>query len=80
MKGATMNQRIARMKPASMLNHDDPSIRISTLINFMESAQQALESKGEVDAAFRFECLAQYLREDHKPGTPLIFSKTIIGM
>ena len=46
----------------------------------MESAQQALESKGEVDAAFRFECLAQYLREDHKPGTPLIFSKTIIGM
>lgn len=74
------NQRIAKMKPASFINHDDPAIRISTLIAFMEAAQKALEDRGEEDSAFRFECLTQYLREDHKPGKPLLFSKTAIGM
>ena len=75
-----MNQRIAKMKPASFVNHDDPAIRISTLITFVEAAHKALEARGEEDSAFRFECLLQYLREDHKAGTPLLFSKTAIGM
>ena len=74
------NQRIARMKPASFINHDNPTIRISTLITFMDAAQKALEAKGEMDEAFRFECLVQYLRQDYKPGTPLLFSKSAIGM
>lgn len=74
------NQRIAKMKPASFTGHDDPLIRVSMLINFMVAAQKALEAKGEEDGAFRFECLAQYLREDYKLGTPLVFTKTAIGM
>lgn len=74
------NQRIAKTKPASFVNHDDPTIRVSTLINFMVAAQKALEARGEADEAFRFECLAQYLREDYKLGTPLVFSGTAIGM
>ena len=74
------NQRIAKMKPASFVNHDDPSIRISTLIKFMETAQKALEDRKLEDEAFRFECLAQYLRDDYKLGTPLIFSGMAIGM
>lgn len=75
-----MNQRIARMKPASMTNYDDPNIRVSTLIKFLESAQLALEDRKLEDEAFRFECLAQYLREDYKLGTPLVFSGMAIGM
>jgi len=75
-----MHQRIAKMKPASFINHDDPAIRISTLITFMETAQKALEAKGLDDEAFRFECLTQYLREDHKPGKPLTYCGMAIGL
>jgi len=49
-----MNQRIAKMKPASMSNYDDPNIRVSTLIKFLEGAQLALEARGEEDSALRF--------------------------
>ena len=75
-----MNQRIARMKPASMTNHDDPSIRVSSLIKFIEGAQLALEARGEEDSAVRFECLAQYLRDDYKLGIPFVFRGAAIGM
>lgn len=75
-----MNQRIAKMKPASLLNHDDPNIRTSTLVAFLEAAQQALEARGEEDAAIRFECFKDYLRNDHKSGTPLVFRGRTIGM
>lgn len=75
-----MNQRIAKMKPASFINHDDPAIRISTLITFVEAAHKALEARGEEDSAFRFECLLQYLREDHKPGKPLTYCGMAIGL
>lgn len=75
-----MNQRIAKMKPASLLNHDDPSIRTSTLVAFLEAAQQALEARGEEDAAVRFECFKEYLLNDYKMGSPLLFSKSAIGM
>lgn len=74
------NQRIARMKPASFVNHDNPSINVSTLTKFMEAAQKALEAKGEMDEAFRFECIVQYLQKDYKLGTPLVFTPTAIGM
>ena len=75
-----MNQRIARMKPASMTNHDDPSIRVSTLIKFIEGAQLALEARGEEDSAVRFECFKDYLLNDYKMGSALLFSKSAIGM
>jgi hypothetical protein len=78
--GATMNQRIARMKPASMNSHDNPSIHVTTLINFMGAAQKALEARGEMDEAFRFECIVQYLRNDYRSGTPLLFSGGAIGL
>lgn len=75
-----MNQRIAHMKSASMVGHDDPSIRSSTLIKFLSEAQLALEARGEEDAAFRFECFKQWVEQDYKPGKPFAFSKTAIGM
>jgi hypothetical protein len=46
----------------------------------METAQKALEAKGLEDEAFRFECLTQYLREDHKPGKPLTYCGMAIGL
>ena len=75
-----MNQRIARMKPASMTNHYDPSIRVSSLIKFIEGAQLALEARGEEDSAVRFECFKDYLLNDYKMGSALLFSKSAIGM
>jgi hypothetical protein len=75
-----MNQRIAKMKPASMSSFDDPVIRASTLIKFLEGAQLALEARGEEDSALRFECFKDYLRLDYKSGSSLTFSRTAIGM
>lgn len=74
-----MYQRAARMKP-SMDSFDNPSIRISTLIKFAEDAQKALEARGEVDSALRFECLKDYLEQDYKSGTSFVFKGSAIGL
>ena len=75
-----MFQRKANMKPASFANHDNPSIRIHSLIKFVDQAQKACESRGEEDAAFRFECFKQWLEMDYRSGKPFEFSTTAIGM
>lgn len=75
-----MNQRPAKMKPASMTSFDNPTIRMSALISFVREAQLALEAKGEEDSALRFECLKEYLEQDYKSSTPFVFAKRAIGM
>jgi hypothetical protein len=36
--------------------------------------------KGEPDSAFRFEMVAEYLRQDFKPGTPLHYTPMALGL
>lgn len=75
-----MYQRRANMKPASMTHYDDPNIRLSALIKFVRHAQQALQDRGAADEAVTFECLGDFLEQDYKPGTPLVFKHQAIGL
>jgi hypothetical protein len=75
-----MNQRVAKMKPASFMSHDNPTIRVHSLVKFLHDAQLACEAKGEEDSALRFECFKEWLEQDYKPGQTFQFSKTAIGM
>ena len=50
------------------------------LIKFMEECQHQLTLKGEPDSAFRFEMVAEYLRQDFKPGTPLQYTPMALGL
>ena len=50
------------------------------LIKFMEECQRQLTLKGEPDSAFRFEMVAEYLRQDFKPGTPLQYTPMALGL
>ena len=73
-----MFQRKANMKPASL--SDRYSIDAGDLIKFCEQAMVSLESRDLSDEAFRFEMLAEYLRNDYKPGQSLKFSGRAIGL
>jgi hypothetical protein len=46
----------------------------------MEECQRQLILKGEPDSAFRFEMVAEYLRQDFKPGTPLHYTPMALGL
>jgi len=50
------------------------------LIKFMEECQRQLILKGEPDSAFRFEMVAEYLRQDFKPGSPLQYTPMALGL
>jgi hypothetical protein len=50
------------------------------LIRFLEQCQKRLEMEGETDAAFRFEMVAEYFKQDYKPGHPVQFSGSVLGL
>lgn len=60
------NQRAGNWKPAAMGDGDRMSIR--DIIGFAKSAQQLLETKGEEDAAFYFEQVADWLQTNPQKG------------
>lgn len=74
-----MYQRQTRMKQPMQV-FDDPMIRMSSLIKFVDTACKELEFRGEVDSALCFECLRDYLEQDYKPGTPFAFTGHAIGL
>lgn len=50
------------------------------LLKFVEECQHQLTLKGESDSAFRFEMIAEYLRQDFKPGTPFLYTPMALGL
>lgn len=50
------------------------------LIKFIEECQHQLTLKGEPDSAFRFEMVADYLKNDFKPGSPLYYNPMVLGL
>lgn len=63
-----MNQRPANMK-SSMASGDRKTISAHDLLTFLDNAVTDLESKGEVEAATRFEIFRDYVKEDVIDGT-----------
>lgn len=68
-----------RMKSISQMAPE--RIHVRDLIRFVGEAQGALEEKGELDSALRFEILKDFLERDFDPrkGT-LKFSGMAIGL
>lgn len=73
-----MHQRKANMKPAGL--DDSVNISLRSLIEFVSDCESTLQSKGEEDEAFRFECLLEYLRNDFTPSKGLHFKPGVIGL
>ena len=66
------------MKPAAL--QDGCNVPLRSLIAFIEDCERSLKAKGEEDEAFRFECIAQYLRNDFTPSKGLTFKSGVIGL
>jgi len=73
-----MFQRKANMKPAGL--QDGCNVSLGSLITFIESCEKSLKSKGHEDEAFRFECIADYLRKDFTPSKGLTFKSGVLGL
>jgi|DEB3_MinimDraft_2_1074329.scaffolds.fasta_scaffold10095_3 hypothetical protein len=73
-----MFQRKANMKPAAL--QDGCNVSLRSLIAFIESCETTLKSKGHEDEAFRFECIAEYLRKDFSPSKGLTFKSGVLGL
>lgn len=73
-----MYQRKANMKPAGL--QDSCNVSLGSLINFIEDCEAALRKKGEEEEAFRFECIAEYLRKDYTPSKGLNFKPGVLGL
>jgi hypothetical protein len=71
-----------KVKSPSEINRmiNGSSVPVHVLVRFLRDAQKALESRSEVDSALRFECFADYLEQDHKPGVRLDFKGYVIGL
>jgi hypothetical protein len=54
-------------------------IRPNHLVRFLRDAQQKCQDKGDEDAAFRLECIADYFEKDYKPGEPIRFKASYAG-
>lgn len=63
-----------------MASFDDPNIRLSALIKFARNAQRALEKANDMNSAVTFECFADYLEQDYKPGTSFAFDSRAVGL
>jgi hypothetical protein len=48
-------------------------IRHTHLATFLRDVQMMCQDKGEMEASFRFECLADYFEKEYAPGEPLRF-------
>lgn len=46
---------------------------------FLKDAQLSCQDKGEMEAAFRLECLADYFEKEFKPGQSLVFKGRYAG-
>ena len=73
-----MHQRKANMKPAAM--NDDVRIPLGSLTEFILNCELALSARGEVDEAFRFECIREYLQQEFTPSKGLHFKPGVIGL
>ena len=73
-----MNQRKANMKPAAL--QDGCNVSLRSLIAFIDDCERSLRSSGEEDEAFRFECIAEYLRKDYTPSKGLLFKPGVLGL
>ena len=72
-----MNQRPGKTHAATL--NDDGVIKLSVLVRYIRSCQQALEAIDD-EAAIRFEILGDFLTEDYRPGTPLVFKTKDLGL
>jgi hypothetical protein len=61
------NQRRGNWKPAALTDSGD-RISIRTIVEFMESASNALERDGQEDASFYFQQVAEFLRDNPHKG------------
>lgn len=50
------------------------------LIRFLEQCQLSLEKLGEEKSAVRFEMVKEYFKQDYKPGEPLNYSSSVLGL
>ena len=66
------------MKPAAL--QDGCNVSLRSLIEFIDNCETALRSKGQEDEAFRFECIAEYLRKDFSPSKGLTFKSGVLGL
>ncbi len=46
---------------------------------FLRDAQLSCQDKGEMEAAFRLECLADFFDKEYKPGQSLVFKGRYAG-
>lgn len=59
---------------------DDERISLRTLVRYVEDAQTALIDSNDLDAAFRFEMFADYLRNGYNEFDGLKFKGIHLGL
>jgi hypothetical protein len=75
-----MFQRKAKTHSAAATDNSG-HVDIRKVLKFIEKAQYDLESEGETEAAFRFEMVATFIREDVMSGAkPFEYTSKALGL